>query len=91
MEVEGIPFGFSPGVCMHVFLFSKVYPLDSTPGVCMHMWQPFCCFVVFVEMEATSTAHDWLEVILFLLVSAVSRVWRTCIASRSLRPISMET
>ena len=63
-----------------------------------------CCFFVFAEMGATSTASGWLEVNLFLsekrggkihfgtnLVSAALGVCGFCIASRSLLPISMQT
>ena len=63
-----------------------------------------CRFFVLAEIGATSTHwHGW-RVTLFLsekrggkshfgiiLVSAVSRVWRYCIAIRSLLPMSMQT
>ena len=64
----------------------------------------FCCFCVFAVMGVTSTKPRWLEVNLSLsgkrgwkshlraiLLSAVSEIWRFCIAICSLLPISLET
>jgi len=63
-----------------------------------------CCFRVFAEIGVTSTISGRLEVNLSLsekrgekshlgiiLLSAVSGIWRFCMAIRSLLPISLET
>ena len=63
-----------------------------------------CCFCVFAGIGVTSTITGRLEVNLSLsekrggkshfgtiLLSAVLGIWRSCMVSRSLLPISMET
>ena len=63
-----------------------------------------CCFCVFAAMGVTSTKSGRLKVYLSLygkrggkshlgtiLLSAVSEIWRFCMAIHSLLPISLET